>query len=230
MDGYDDFAPIYDQFAAEMTEDVAFYVELAGEATGVVVELAVGTGRVAIPIAVQTGRRVIGIDVSSGMLDLARRKAVDAGVALDLRLGDMRELALEEPTDLVICPFRAMLHLSTQDERVGVMRRVRDVLVPGGRFAWNAFVFDQRIADEIGGIWREEQGVRNRSTYDYDERRIDLELENGATVPLWWVERDEWEAAIRQSGLEVEALYGWFDRRPFDDASREFVYVARRPG
>jgi hypothetical protein len=26
----------------------------------------------------------------------------------------------------------------------------------------------------------------------------------------------------------VEALYGWFDRRPFDDASQEFVYVTRR--
>ena len=229
MDGYDDFAPVYDRLAAVMTEDVAFYVELADEAAGTVVELAVGTGRVAIPIAVQTGRRVIGIDISSGMLDVARRKAADAGVVLDLRLGDMRELALEEQTDLVICPFRAMLHLATHDQRVGVMRRVHDVLVPGGRFAWNAFDFDRRIADEIAGIWREEHGVRNRSTYDYEERRIDLELENGAKVPLWWVERDEWEAAIAEAGLEVEALYGWFDRRPFDDESREFVYVARRP-
>ena len=31
------------------------------------------------------------------------------------------------------------------------------------------------------------------------------------------------------AGLEVEALYGWFDRRPFDDESREFVYVTRNP-
>ena len=31
------------------------------------------------------------------------------------------------------------------------------------------------------------------------------------------------------AGLETEALYGWFDRRPFDDESREFVWVARRP-
>ena len=82
---------------------------------------------------------------------------------------------------------------------------------------WNAFVFDPAVAAEIGGVWRDENGVRNRSTYDYAERRIDLELEGGATVPLWWVERDEWEAAIAEAGLEVEALYGWFDRGPFDD-------------
>ena len=33
-----------------MTDDVAFYVELAREADGPLVELAVGNGRVAIPL------------------------------------------------------------------------------------------------------------------------------------------------------------------------------------
>jgi SAM-dependent methyltransferase len=234
MADYDAFARIYDRFAAAMTEDVDFYVALAEEARGPVVELAVGTGRVAIPIARRTGRRVIGIDVSSEMLAVARRRAADAGVEVELHLGDMTELALDETTDLVICPFRAMLHLPDHEARVELMRRVRAALVPRGRFAWNAFVFDPAIAEEIGGVWREEYGVRNRSTYDFDERRFDLELEleleGSATVPLWWVDRDEWEAAIAEAGHEVEALYGWFDRRPFDDSSREFVYVARRPG
>ena len=228
MGDYDAFAPIYDRFSAAMTEDVDFYVGLAEEADGPVVELAVGTGRIAIPIVERTGRRVVGIDTSSGMLALARQKASDAGVELELREGDMRELALGEPTDLVICPFRAMLHLPTHDARVEVMRRVATALVPGGRFSWNAFVFDPAIAAEIGGIWRDENGIRNRSTYDAAERRIDLELEGGATVPLWWVEREEWEAAIAEAGLEVEALYGWFDRRPFDAESPEFVWIARK--
>jgi hypothetical protein len=226
---YDAFAAVYDELAAAMTEDVAFYVSLAAEADGPVVELAVGTGRVAIPIVERTGRRVVGIDVSTGMLEFARVRAAGARVDLELRVGDMRELALEEQTDLVICPARAMLHLRDQDERVSVMSRVRETLVPGGRFAWNAFVFDPAVAAEIDGVWREENGVRNRSTYDFDERRVDLELENGAKVLLWWVDRDEWDAGIEESGLELEALYGWFDRRPFDETSREFVYVARRP-
>ena len=229
MSGYDAFAPVYDALAAVMTEDVPFYVELASAARGPVVELAVGTGRVAIPIVERTGRRVIGIDVSAAMLEVARQRAAEAGVELDLRQGDMADLALDEPTDLVICPFRAMLHLPDHDTRVRVMQRVRAALVPGGRFAWNAFVFDQAIADEIPGLWRDDGGVRSRSTYDLAARRIDLELANGAVVYLWWVERDEWERAIAEAGLEIEALYGWFDRRPFDDASPEFVYVARRP-
>ena len=91
MSAYDAFAPTYDRLAAGMTEDVDFYVALAEEAEGPVVELAVGTGRIAIPIAERTSRRVIGIDVSTAMLDLARRGVTDAGVALDIRHGDMRE-------------------------------------------------------------------------------------------------------------------------------------------
>lgn len=225
---YDAFASVYDAFAAGMTEDVDFYVSLAAEADGPVVELAVGTGRVAIPIVERTGRRVIGIDISAEMLEVALRRAAEAGVELDLRRGDMADFALEQPTDIVICPFRAMLHLPDHEARVNVMRRVRNALVPGGRFSWNAFVFDPALAAEIGGVWREENGIRNRSTYHYDDRRIDLEIEGGASVPLWWVDRHEWEAAVAESGLEIEALYGWFDRRPFDESSREFVCVARR--
>ena len=81
--------------------------------------------------------------------------------------------AVEEPTDLVICPFRALLHLPGHDERCACSAASRSALVPGGRFAWNAFVFDPAVAAEIDGDWREEDGVRHRSTYDYDERRID---------------------------------------------------------
>ena len=45
---------------------------------------------------------------------------------------------------------------------------------------------------------------------------------------LWWSTKAEWDGLVEVSGLEVEALYGWFDRRPFDDESLEFVYVARK--
>ena len=74
-------------------------------------ELAVGNGRVAIPVAQATGQRVIGIDTSLAMLAQARARAAAAGVELDLREGDMRELVLEEPAALIYCPFRALLHL-----------------------------------------------------------------------------------------------------------------------
>jgi SAM-dependent methyltransferase len=229
VSGYDAFACVYDDWSSHMTEDVDFYVSLAAEANGPVVELAVGNGRVAVPIAARTGRHVIGIDVSAAMLAGAAERAASAGVTLDLRHGDMRELSLDEPTDLVICPFRSLLHLPSRADRLRVFQRVTAVLVPGGRFAWNAFVFDPAVADEIGGAWREQAGIRHRVDYDYHDRRIDLTLAGGASVPLWWVDPAEWDELTAEAGLEVEARYGTFEREPFDEHSQEAIYVTRKP-
>src|SRR5918911_1340758 len=89
------FAERYDEWSAHMTADIAFYTQLAVQANGPLVELAIGNGRVAIPVAQATGRRVLGIDSSPAMLDQARARAAEAGVELDLRVGDMRDLALD---------------------------------------------------------------------------------------------------------------------------------------
>jgi ubiquinone/menaquinone biosynthesis C-methylase UbiE len=229
VSSWDAFAVDYEKWSAAMTEDVPFYVELAREADGPVVELAVGNGRVAIPVARETGKRVIGIDISTAMLAQARENAAEAGVELDLREGDMRELELDEPAALIYCPFRGLMHLPTWAERRRVFERVAAGLEPGGRFAWNAFVFNPHIAGELDGKWQEDAAVRHRVDYVPADSRIDLTLESGDAIPLWWSTRAEWEGLLDVAGLETEALYGWFDRRPFDEQSEEFVWVARRP-
>ena len=114
-----------------MTEDVAFYVELARETDGPLVELAVGTGRVAIPVARETGRHVLGIDSSPAMLAQARERAAAAGVDLELREGDMRELELDEPAGLIYVPARSLGHLPTWADRRRVFERVYASLRPG---------------------------------------------------------------------------------------------------
>lgn len=220
------FAENYDRWAADMTEDIPFYVSLAEEADGPVVELAVGTGRVAIPVAQAIGRAVVGIDSSPAMLERARDAGGDL---LDLRLGDMRELVLEQRAALIYCPYRALLHLPTWADRRLLFERVGDALLPGGRFAWNAFAFDHAIAGRLDGQ-RQEDPVPHILRYAVGDGRIDIVLDSGETSSLWWATRNEWLGLIDVARLEVEELYGWFDRRPFDDESREFVWIARKPG
>jgi SAM-dependent methyltransferase len=226
---YDAFAAIYDDWSAEMTADVPFYVELARETEGPLVELAVGNGRVAIPVARETGRPLLGIDASQAMLDQARAKAEAAGVDLVLRRGDMRELELDEPAGLIYCPFRSLLHLPTWADRRRVFERVHASLRPGGRFAWNAFVFDPRIAVSVDGEWQEQNGIRHRIDQFKHDNRLDITLESGSTISLWWLNRSEWEALIDVAGFEVDALYGGFDKQPFDENATEFVWVVRKP-
>jgi SAM-dependent methyltransferase len=220
---------VYDAWSSHMTEDVEFYVELAREADGPVVELAVGNGRVAIPVARKTGERVIGIDSSAPMLAAARERAAAAGVALDLREEDIRNFGLDEPAALVYCPFRSLLHLPTWAEKRRVFERVASALRPGGRFAWNSFVFNPHRASASDGEWADQAGVRHRIDHVPADNRVDVTLESGDVVSLWWATKSEWEGLVDVAGLETEALYGWFDRRPFDDEAREFVWVARKP-
>jgi SAM-dependent methyltransferase len=222
------FAERYDEWAAGMTEDIGFYVELARVAEGPLVELAVGNGRVAIPVALATGRRVIGVDISPAMLAQARTRAAETGADLDLRAGDMRDLALEEPAGLVYCPFRALLHLPTWADRRRTFERVAASLRPGGRFAWNAFAFDHAIAARLDGGHHDEP-VPHTLRYAVGDNRVDIVLDGGATSSLWWTTKNEWLGLIDVAGLELEALYGDFDGSPVDDDSREYVIVARRP-
>src|SRR5215211_4806096 len=153
---YDSWADRYEDLSPAVRADVPFYVRLAREADGPLVELAVGKGRVAIPVAQATGRRVIGVDSSPAMLAQARTRAAEAGVELDLRESDMRDLALDEPAALIYCPFRALLHLPTWADRHRTFERVAASLRPDGRFAWNALAFDHRIAAHLDGTHQEE--------------------------------------------------------------------------
>jgi SAM-dependent methyltransferase len=219
------FAERYDEWSAHMTEDVPFYVGLALEADGPVVELAVGTGRVAIPVARAIGRTVIGIDSSPRMLEQARR---DGGELLDLRLGDMRDLELQEPAALVYCPFRSLLHVPTWADRRRVFERVAAALRPGGRFAWNAFAFDHAIAARLDRAHQDEP-IPHTLRYAVGDNRVDIVLDAGGTSSLWWATKNEWLGLVDVAGLEVEALYGGFEREPLTDESREYVFVTRKP-
>jgi SAM-dependent methyltransferase len=220
------FGNRYDEWSAPMTADVDFYVELARRANGPLVELAVGNGRVAIPVAQATGRRVIGLDTSAGMLEQARARALEGGVELDLRHMDMRDLVLDEPAALIYCPFRALLHLPTWADRRRTFERVAASLGPEGRFAWNAFAFDHRIAARYDGNHMDEP-VPHTVHYSVGDNRIDLTLDDGAKSSLWWTTKNEWLGLLDVAGLEVEALNSGFRGERFADESSEYVFVAR---
>jgi SAM-dependent methyltransferase len=226
MAEYDSHAADYDLWAADMIEDVQWYVSLARDAAEPIVELAVGSGRVAIPIARETGKRVIGVDRSPGMLAVARERA--AGLPVELREGDIRDLALEEPVELIICPFRSLMHVRTWAEKRQLFERVAAGLRSGGRFAWNVFAFSPFVAVTVegkreirGDSWQE---VRNVPA----DNRIDL-VRNEGVIPLWWMTRSEQEGLCDVAGLEVEALYGGFHCERYDETTLEMVWVARKP-
>jgi SAM-dependent methyltransferase len=230
---YDPIARLYDPWSRSVTEDVGFYVEEARRAGGPIVELGVGTGRIAIPIA-QAGVSVIGVDDSPGMLEVCRERAAAANVSelVDLRVGDLREPPVTEHVGLVACPFRAYLHLPDDRERRRALRAAHELLRPGGRLVFDVFAPAPDDIEETHGRWIErEPGIWERADWDTVARTLTLAVRGDtgeSTMRLSWLSPPEWRLLLDATGFEVEALYGWFDRRP-QGGGEDSVWVARRP-
>jgi SAM-dependent methyltransferase len=229
---YDAIARVYDPWSASVTEDVEFYVEEARASGGPVVELACGTGRICVPVA-KAGIRVIGVDASEGMLEVARDFARAEGVEalLDLRLGDMREPPVEERVPLVLIPFRSLLHMTTEADRLRALGGARSVLAPGGRLVFDVFAPADDDIEATHGRWIErEPGIFEQAVWDQGARTLTLSVRGGesaSTMSLSWLSPPEWRELLERSGFELEAMYGWFDRRPYA-GGEDVVFAAVR--
>jgi SAM-dependent methyltransferase len=231
---YDGIAPIYDPWSRSVVEDVDFYVEEALASGGPVVELAVGTGRIAVPIA-KAGVRVIGVDESPAMLEGARAYAERENVSplVDLRLGDLRDPPVDERVPLATVPFRSLLHMPDEHQKLRALTAAASVLEPGGRFVFDVFAPSSEDIEETDGRWLErEPGIFERADWDLEARRLVLSVRGGeqsARFALHWLSAPEWNALIEDAGLVAEAIFGWFDRRPYDGGEDQ-IWICRRPG
>jgi ubiquinone/menaquinone biosynthesis C-methylase UbiE len=97
----------YERTAAEL-EPVSSRVvqELAGPLGGAaVLDVACGTGNAAL-LAAAAGARVAAVDAAPRLLEVARRRAKDASLNVDFRLGDMLALPVaDHDADLVVSVF-----------------------------------------------------------------------------------------------------------------------------
>jgi SAM-dependent methyltransferase len=226
---YDRLGRAYDAWCRSVTEDIPFYVDLAVQSGGPVLELGAGSGRVAVPTAL-AGIPVVGVDSSPGMLELARRRAAPHEIDLRLVEADMRALPDLGWFALVTIPFRALLHLSTDDERRAVLASARERLLPGGLLAFDVFHPDAEDIAETNDRWLErEPGIWERARWDAKRRELELSVRTETTeaaMDLWWVEPRDWRRLLHESGYERVEAYGSFDRSPLLADAVDSVWIA----
>jgi hypothetical protein len=75
-----------------------------------------------------------------------------------------------------------LVNLPTWADRHRTFQRVAASLRPGGRFAWNVFAFDHRVAARLDGELQEEP-VPHTIRYSVGDNRIDITLDDGAKIP-----------------------------------------------
>ena len=242
---------LYDLVYSWYTLDIPFYVEEARAAAGPVLELGCGTGRVMLPI-LEAGVDIDGLDLEPAMIEALRRKAQAKGLEPRLVVADMRHFTMPRRYALATIPFRAFMHLVTQDDQLRALRCIREHLEPGGALTLNLFYpnFAKMLEYEERRVCEREfphprlghtVSVWNFTHYDRVRQLLRVEREvletadDGRIVArhaygfrVRWIFRFEMELLLEAAGFTRIQVLGGFDRRPLAHTSDEMVWTAWR--
>ncbi len=250
------YALTYDVSVPDWPGEIDFYRQMAADVQskdGTILEIACGTGRVAIRLA-QAGVDVVGLDLSRRMLAVAQRKSVGLPHMRWVR-GDMRSFDLGETFQQVIIPGHAFQNLTTPQDQVACLDRIRRHLAPGGLLIVHLDHQDVRWLGDLRGARsgrlepREQfrhpttsRPVRTFRAWTYEpatqtaiEHTVWEEIDADGQVAeriekqpvrLHCVFRFEMEHLLARVGFLIQAVYGDFFRQPLQDESTDMIWVA----
>jgi SAM-dependent methyltransferase len=217
------------------SEDRDFYLGLASGGPKRVLDLGCGTGLLA-DVYASRGHRVTGVDPARAMLDVARTKP--HGSAIEWVESPAEAFRTEDRFDLIVMTGNAFQVFLADADIVALFATMRGHLAPGGVIAfetrnpavdwasrWNTDA-DLELGDVIVHQSRRvlaRQG--DRIAFDTVYRFPDMELTSHSE--LRFSTKAEIEARLMACGLSARAVYGGWQRQPFDAAtSEEMVFVA----
>jgi 2-polyprenyl-3-methyl-5-hydroxy-6-metoxy-1,4-benzoquinol methylase len=204
-----------------------------------VLDIPCGHGRHSVELA-RRGMRVVGVDLSSEPLELARSAARAAGVQLDLRRVDMREIEFRDEFDAALNLWTSFGYFETEAEDRLVLDRVLRALRPGGAFVIETINlygvlrrFEPRAWHELGGgrLLLEERAFdpwtgRMHSGWTLVEpsgERIEMSFATRAYTLV------ELAGMMADAGFEVEGAWGDYQGSDYAVDSRRMIVLARRP-
>lgn len=203
-----------------------------------VLDLACGVGRHAIGMAMR-GYRVTGVDFNPRYLENAAAEADRAGATVRWRVGDMRELQVEEAFDGVYSYFTSFGYFDDR-ENEQVIANVVKALRHSGRFLLDMANRDWILTHRQQRTWtRQEDGalLMEEATLDLPSSRVVSRLiliqpQGGAEVAKEFNLRlytcAELTAMFARHGLAVKAVWGGADRSEYSAESRRLVLLAER--
>jgi SAM-dependent methyltransferase len=246
-DPYDLLARYYDLEHGDISVDVPLYLDFARRSGGPILELGCGTGRLLVPLA-QAGYEVVGLDRSAAMLARAKARLAAAGLSNRVTLiqADITDFHLDQSFGLALSALNTFMHLTDQADQIAALTCVRRHLRPGGLLILDLPGPSEPFLIQPGLIlssqFQTAEGHRvlklTESHYDraqqmeeittiYDE--TDAEgITRRTIVPLRlrYVFRYELELLLRLTGLRLEAIYGDYDLRPFDEEAPRLIAVS----
>jgi cbb3-type cytochrome oxidase maturation protein len=241
---YDRMADLYDEWV-RFDEDVPFFVAACRDRPGPVLELMSGTGRLSVPL-VQAGVELTCVDYSEPMLERLRTNLRRRGLSARVVRADVREMRFDAPFPTVLLPFHAFAELVDPADRRRALERIRETLVPGGRFLCalhNPRVRLRRVTPDwvSWGTVPRSRGtgtiaVRTRSEHDpatgivrgeqvFEVRDADGRRVEERRIPMRFAlhSREAFENMVSEAGFRVESLVGDYGGSPYDPLKSPYM-------
>jgi SAM-dependent methyltransferase len=222
-------------FEAEMTK-----------ARGKVLEVGVGTGRLFMN-ALNSGADIHGIDISPEMLKVLHEK-LPADQHYRISKQSITDFSFGYKFDLIIAPFRVIMHLLEKDEQLKALNNVFNHLNEGGLFIFDAFIPDlnqlikgfdnhidfegeylpgnklKRIVSTTPDLIRQLINITFRMEWEEDGRLCHDEWH----LPLRFFFRYELEHLVERSEFRNYKIFGDYLGNELTSKSRDFIVHCRK--
>ena len=144
------FARFYDLIYHQQRDGVdnEYFQNEIRQTKGKILELGVGTGRLFIN-ALNQGADIYGIDISQSMIDVLSKK-LEGEKHIRISLQNIIDFSFNFKFDLIIAPFRVIMHLLEKEKQIKAINNVFEHLNKNGRFIFDVFVPD--LSQLINGI------------------------------------------------------------------------------
>lgn len=217
-------------------EQVAQLLTLTGFTGGAVLDLCCGPGRHSIELA-RRGFTVTGVDRSAFLLDRARERASEAGVAVEWVAEDMRAFRRPAAFPLVCNLYTSFGYFEKEEDDLKVLRNVHASLTDGG-----VFVMEMMGKERLARTWQEAictdfpdgATVIARPRVLDDWCRVEIEwilLKDGRTRTFHFAHNlysgRELKERLLAAGFDKVCLYGDLQGAAYGPSAMRLVVVAR---
>jgi cyclopropane fatty-acyl-phospholipid synthase-like methyltransferase len=205
-----------------------------------VLDVPCGSGRHALALAGR-GHRVTGVDLSTEAVEHARRAAAAAGLDVDLRLGEMRDLPRDGSFDAAVCLGNSFGYLDLAGLRQFVAALAGAVRPGGGLVVDTSTAAESVLPGYVDGAPRDvvtgDIAVTGSNEYDVTRSRLlsRYVFTRGAQVERVTALHHVHTSAhlgelLVEGGFTGVALHGGPDGSPFGLGSARLLLTARRAG
>lgn len=242
------FPSLYHAQYTRYSEDLSFWLELAGQYGGPILELGCGTGRVLSHLS-QAGELLIGLDHDPEMLKfLIRTLPATTQPHPHVIQGDLSAFHLGIQFALIIIPCNTYTMLSAQ-QRVMALERVYFNLIPDGVFAASMpnplalrnlprrtdFEVEEVFPHPVDGepVQVSSAWVRSKTKVDitwvYDHLHPDGSVQRlSHMITQYILSIETIVREFQDAGLSLVDVFGDFDRSPLVEDSTHLVLVSQK--